>query len=110
MPAGFSYCFGTSTVVTVRKPDGSVCYSLESYLNTAQACEYAHLVWRDADGVTVATGSSGGGSGSALVTSIACTGGAPASCEASTGRCCTVNRFGVPGCGSTTACPVGNFP
>lgn len=111
MPQGLSYCFGTSTVVTVRKPDGSDCYSLESYAYTSTACEYTNLIWRDASGATVATGSTGGGSGAALVTSIACTGGAPASCQASdTRRCCILNRFGAPGCESAPACPVGNFP
>jgi hypothetical protein len=111
MPQGLSYCFGTSTVVTVRRPDGSDCYSLESYAYTSTACEYTNLIWRDASGATVATGSTGGGSGAALVTSIACTGGAPANCPASdTSRCCTLNRFGAPGCGSAPACPVGNFP
>jgi len=99
---GFNYCFGGPTVVTVRKPDGSVCYSLESYAFIQQACEYSTLTWRDASGATVATGSTGPGSGAASNPSIACTGGARATCEPRGNECCTLNFFG--GCGSTPAC------
>ena len=99
---GFNYCFGGPTVVTVRKPDGSVCYSLESYAFKQQACEYWTLTWRDASGATVATGSTGPGSGAASNPSIACTGGARATCEPRGNECCTLNFFG--GCGSTPAC------
>ena len=105
---GFNYCFGGPTVVTVRKPDGSVCYSLESYAFKQQACEYWTLTWRDASGATVATGSTGPGSGAASNPSIACTGGAHATCEERGNRCCNLNSLG--GCGSTTDCSIGTLP
>jgi hypothetical protein len=108
MPQGSNYCFGTSTVVTVRKPDGSVCYSLESYALQWQACEYTYLTWRDASGAAVASGSTGGHVPAA--TSITC-GGASNDCPGlATSRCCTLNRFGAPSCESTTACSLGNLP
>jgi len=108
VPPSLNYCFDASTVVTVRKPDGSVCYSLESYAFKQQACEYWTLTWRDASGATVATGSTGPGSGAASNPSIACTGGAHATCEERGNRCCNLNSLG--GCGSTTDCSIGTLP
>lgn len=105
MPPSLNYCFDATTVVTVRKPDGSVCYSLESYAFIQEACEYWTLTWRDASGATVATGSTGPGSGAASNPSIACTGGARATCEPRGNECCTLNSLG--GCTSTTDCPAG---
>jgi len=99
-PTGFDYCFGGSTVVTVRKPDGSVCYSVESHALQGEACESWYLTWRDASGATIAGGSTG--PYYPLSTSIACTGGPSKTCEGGP-QCCTL---GIPSCQST--CSVGN--
>jgi hypothetical protein len=50
-------CRGGATRVTrVTKPDGSPCYSFESYADPDMACTGFRFTWKDASGQVVATG------------------------------------------------------
>lgn len=102
---------GGITVAQIFKPDGSACYSFESYLDGVAACEAWSYRWKDANGQVVATG---------LATipqpqlTITCTSGSSARCTGAAAECCGVGPDGTPACtgGMQTGvtCNVGTCP
>jgi len=45
----------SGSVTRVTKPDGSPCYSFESYADPNMGCTGFHFAWKDASGLVVAT-------------------------------------------------------
>jgi hypothetical protein len=90
-------CAGDShTVVTVRKPNGSVCYTYEAF--QGYICESTTAGWTDASGAQIGIYSS-----SIQGTTFQCGSEAPADC---TGACSSGPVFGsMPSGCEPTGCP-----
>ncbi|MES1204487.1 MAG: hypothetical protein ABUS79_00995 [Pseudomonadota bacterium] len=90
-------CAGDShTVVTVRKPNGSLCYTYEAF--QGYICESTTAGWKDASGAQIGIYSS-----SIQGTTFQCRTEAPAAC---TGACSSGPVFGsMPSGCAPTGCP-----
>ena len=98
-------------VVTVSKPDGTPCYSYETYIDQGLGCEHSTHTWKDAAGNVVATGRRSLVFGNSVgITCMAS--GERTACE---GRddCCNVSQFGGATCAvgvPPVACTQGSCP
>jgi hypothetical protein len=105
------------TIVTVTKPDGSPCYSVEHYRDQLTDCTQTKWTWKDASGQVVATaGVFLQGTASGQITCAAS--GEKTSCvemqpDKLPSGCCWVSDYGGEACPDgvkTLACVPGNCP
>jgi hypothetical protein len=108
---GANSCGSFVTVASVTKPDGSPCFSFESYIDPTMACEGIRYTWKNTAGQVIANGFRNPFSAPTL--SIACaTSSETHSCDngALTGGpsndCCDITGLGVPTC-SYPQCTLG---
>jgi hypothetical protein len=86
---------GNFTVVTVWKPDGSLCYTFEEHDPIAYDCSRALWTWKDPTGRIVATGTHDTGYRSKGQITCAWD-DAATTCTGAT--CCGVSEYGSPAC------------
>jgi hypothetical protein len=107
-------CGGFITRATYTKPDGSPCFSFESYVDIGMACEGIRYTWKDAGGVVIATGLRNPYNTPTLT--ISCAGTAEGqACDSGaisggpSNGCCNITGLGLPTC-SYPQCVPGNCP
>ena len=106
-------CGGLITVASYTKPDGSPCFSFESYVDIGMRCEGVRYTWKDAGGAVIATGLRNPYSTPTLT--ISCAGAAPSqACDSGAlggppNDCCNITELGLPTC-SYPFCDPGACP
>jgi hypothetical protein len=100
-------------IARVTKPDGSLCYSVESYVDNGMACEGWRYTWKDAAGQAVANAISNPYLSPTLT--ITCTQGGVSTCDndflsGPGNSCCGLASYGVPVCpdGVRISCTTGS--
>jgi hypothetical protein len=107
-------CGGVQTV-TVATTAGAPCYSMESTVDHAMACEGVRYTWKDAGGQVVATAVENGYLTPRLVITCA-SGGEASSCgkatsDGTTDGCCRISDLGAASCAAPVrsgTCTPGN--
>ena len=109
-------CGDTTFVMKVNKPDGTLCYTFESFQD--EACQFRWLSWKDAAGNPIAQGVSGADPDWEV--SIVCNTsretvvcGGPPPIQYPVPGCCNVTQFGNAECAGgvhMSACASGTCP
>lgn len=106
-------CGGSVTIASFMKPDGSPCFSFESYIVFGADCERTRYTWKNADGAVIATGLRDPYGMPTLT--ISCAGAAPEqACDSGAlggtpNSCCNITELGLPTC-SYPFCDPGACP
>lgn len=78
-----------SSMTTVTKPDGSLCYTVETQLIYGHACEGGASTWKDAAGTVVATAAISSGLGNTSSVTVTCSSGGAPTAYVAAGQACT---------------------